>query len=84
MSAIVDAQCAGSTRVSLKVSLVFSEDSSSEPLTLPGRVVWCTELDSGRFQIGMAFLSLTGEQLGYLDIFMRYLEDAADERLHLG
>ncbi len=74
--------CAGITeRIALgtdcevDIQLVF-DDVQSEPLRLPARVVWCTTLDEA-FQIGLSFQKLTAEQLEYLTMFLRYLDDGA-------
>lgn len=55
------------------MSLVFGEDSFSEPLVLPARVVWCTPIGD-LFQLGASFMPLTTEQQSYLAMFLRYLE----------
>jgi hypothetical protein len=60
--------------VEARIALVFKGGAVSEPLVLPMRVVWCTAMGS-EFQVGCAFLGLTPEQRGYLDVFLKYLED---------
>lgn len=62
------------TPVDLSVTLVFDEDTFSEPLTLAARVVWCTALGDATYQIGTAFLPLGPDELEYLQMFLRYLE----------
>ena len=67
--------------VTVRVTLVFDEDSTSEPLDLPARVVWCTPFGEHAHQVGTQFLQLSSERLTYLDMFLRYLEQqAASER----
>jgi hypothetical protein len=61
-------------KVDVRMSLVFDEDTFSEPLVLPARVVWCTPLDDV-FQLGTAFLPMNGEQRSYLAMFLRYLKE---------
>jgi len=76
----MEQSCEVGSQGALAIALVFSQDSFSEPLTVPARIVWSTELDVGQFQVGMSFLSPSAEQRRYVDIFVRYLEDAANAR----
>lgn len=62
------------TDVELALQLVFEDEAQSEPLRVPGRVVWCTTVDDG-FQIGVSFKPLTAEMAKYLALFLRYLDD---------
>jgi Tfp pilus assembly protein PilZ len=62
--------------VGIAVSLVSEDRALSEPLALRGRVVWCTPVAGDRHQVGVSFVSLTGDQRVYLELFLRYLEDA--------
>ncbi len=64
--------------VDVSIALVFGDDQYSEPLALPARVAWCTQLGE-RWQIGLAFRSL-GDRAPYLDLFLRYLADGARTR----
>jgi Tfp pilus assembly protein PilZ len=61
--------------ITVTISLVAEEQTMSEPLPLRGRIVWCTALEEGRYQVGTTFIGLTGEQRAYVELFMRYLED---------
>jgi hypothetical protein len=61
------------SQVLVRMSLVFDEDSFSEPLALPARVVWCTPIGA-MFQLGASFLPMSGEKQSYLAMFLRYLE----------
>lgn len=63
------------TDIEVDIQLVF-DDVESEPLRLPARVVWCTTLDEG-YQVGLSFQKLTAEQVQYLTMFLRYLDDGA-------
>lgn len=65
--------------VQLRMSLVFGEDSFSEPLVLPARVVWCTPIGD-LFQLGASFMPLTAEQQSYLAMFLRYLQADPESR----
>ena len=63
--------------IEIDLQLVFVDESSerhSEPLRLPGRVVWCTEVDD-EHQVGVAFRPLSAEQTEYLTLFLRFLDD---------
>jgi Tfp pilus assembly protein PilZ len=67
--------------VTVRVTLVFDEERSSEPLDLPARIVWCTPFGEHAHQVGTQFPPLSSERLTYLDMFLRYLEQqAASER----
>jgi hypothetical protein len=59
----------------MQVSLVFEEETFSEPLHIRTRVVWCTPIAATSFQVGTCFVGLTGEQRSYLDLFLRYLKE---------
>jgi len=60
---------------SLRIELVLllGHSSSSEPLPLRARVVWCTVI-AGAFQVGAMFEELSGRESKFLDMFMRYLD----------
>jgi len=62
--------------ITIFVALVFDDERMSESLALKGRVVWCTPLAPGRFQIGATFVNLTREDRSYIELFLRYLDDA--------
>jgi len=79
LCAIVDAAVAPGRTVEVELALVFDGGNSSEPLSLPARVVWCTDL-GGSHQIGISFLVLTPGQRDYLELFLRYLEDGRTRR----
>jgi hypothetical protein len=66
------------TECTLKLALVFTENSFSEQLTLQGTVVWCST-KRGQFQIGVKFNDMDGRTLGYLDTCLHYLEMGALE-----
>lgn len=66
------------TDIDVDLALVFDE-ALSEPLRLPGRIVWCTMVDEG-YQVGIAFRPLSAELTGYLDLFLRYLHDTRSEK----
>jgi Tfp pilus assembly protein PilZ len=76
LSVLTDQPVAVGQDVTVTISLVFEEQAMSEPLPLRGRVVWCTPLDTGQHQVGVTFAGLTGDQRVYLELFMRYVEDA--------
>ena len=68
-------QIAYGTDVEVDIQLVFEEDVQSEPLSVLARVVWSTPLDEG-FQIGLVFKPMRAEQVQYLTMFLRYLDDS--------
>jgi hypothetical protein len=76
LAATVDRAIAPSEVVNVRMALVFDEDTFSEPLDLPVRVVWCTQL-AEVYQLGVAFLPLSSDQRTYLEMFLRYLEEGA-------
>jgi hypothetical protein len=76
MAATVNRAIAPGEVVTVRMALVFDEDTFSEPLDLPARVVWCTQL-SDVYQLGMAFMPLSSDQRTYLEMFLRYLEEGA-------
>lgn len=61
------------SEIQLSLSLVLGAAKFSESLQLSGRVVWCTPVDRG-FQVGIAFIRLDHEKVGYLDMYLRFLE----------
>ena len=65
------------TPCNVKLALVFSETEFSEHLTLRGSIAWCTKLKSG-VQIGVKFDALDAQSRGYLDLFIKFLEDGRE------
>jgi hypothetical protein len=61
------------TEVALEMVLTFGDDGVSEPLSILGRVAWCTAL-FGSFQIGVKFVKVDGERAKYLDMFVGFLD----------
>lgn len=78
LCAVVGAAVPRGAVVDVGISLVFSADGVSEPLTLPARVVWCTSFSDAE-QIGVSFLPLDPTQAAYLDMFIRYLVTHDDD-----
>ncbi len=66
-------------KVDVRMSLVFDEDTFSEPLVLPARVVWCTPIRDD-FQLGASFMQLGSEEQSYLAMFLRYLQEGMEIR----
>jgi hypothetical protein len=60
-------------KLSIELVLLLGPTSSSEPLMLRARVVWCTPI-SGAFQVGAMFDRLTPKESSFLDMFLRYLD----------
>lgn len=71
----VDAVASGE-EVVVRVTLVFDDERTSEPLELPARVVWCTPFGDSH-QFGIQFLPLSQDRATYLDMFLRYLEQSS-------
>lgn len=61
------------TEVSLEMVLTFGDDGVSEPLSILGRVAWCTAL-FGSYQVGVKFVKVDGERGKYLDMFVGFLD----------
>lgn len=59
--------------VRLSLSLILGADSFSETLLLTARVVWCTQIDKA-FQVGAVFTDMGREKTGYLEMFLRFLQ----------
>jgi hypothetical protein len=57
----------------VELVLLLGPNSTSEPLPLRARVVWCTVI-AGAFQIGAMFDGLSSKESAFLDMFMRYLD----------
>lgn len=77
LSALVDRALERGSLVRVRITLVFSADSFSEPLELPARVVWATSLGAGQHQLGVSFAQLRADEHKYLDMFLRFLEQAS-------
>ncbi len=71
---LADAIAVG-TEVEVDLQLVFEDESQSEPLRVPARVVWCTQLDDGH-QLGLMFRPSTAELTKHLEMFLRFLDSA--------
>lgn len=65
--------------VDVSLSLVSADERFSGPLLMRARVVWCTlilEETEERYQIGVAFLSVTNEQRACLDVYLCFLRNS--------
>lgn len=78
--AIVDRPIGRGQVISASLSLVFDEETFSEPLELPARVVWSTSLGEVEHQLGLQFLALDADQRAFLEMFLRYLEEGEAAR----
>jgi len=67
------------TDIDISIVLVFENDVTSEPLRVPARAVWSTEVDEAH-QVGIMFRPLTAELGGYLNIFLKYLDGQHTEK----
>ena len=61
------------TEISLELVLTFGDTGTSEPLTVIGRVAWCTAL-FGAYQIGVKFVKVDDDRGRYLDMFVGFLD----------
>jgi hypothetical protein len=61
------------TNLGIELVLLLGPSSSSEPLPLRARVVWCTAIGSA-YQIGAMFDGLSDKESSFLDMFLRYLD----------
>jgi hypothetical protein len=61
------------TELEVDLQLVFEDETQSEPLRVPARVVWCTSVNDGH-QVGLVFRSLDAELTKYLGMFLRFLD----------
>jgi hypothetical protein len=57
----------------IELVLLLGPTSSSEPLPLRARVVWCTPI-AGAFQIGAMFDGVSTKEAAFLEMFLRYLD----------
>ncbi len=78
-SAFTPQAIAPGTRCTARLALVFDTGTFSDPLELPARIAWCTNLGT-EHQLGAAFLALTAQQVDFLEMFLRYLEDGQARR----
>ena len=60
-------------RLGVELVLLLGPTSTSEPLPLNARVVWCTAI-AGAFQVGAMFDRVSGREAAFLDMFLRYLD----------
>lgn len=67
-----------STSCRARLALVFSENSFSEQLDLPATVVWSTPV-AGRHQLGIKLGQIDAQMRGYLDMFIKFLEDGEED-----
>ncbi len=64
-----------STPCEVRLALVFESGHFSEQLHLPATVVWCTPVGR-QFQVGVKFGPLDAQSLGYLSVFLHFLDEA--------
>ena len=61
------------TEIGLELVLTFGDTGTSEPLTVLGRVAWCTAL-FGSYQIGVKFVKVDDDRARYLNMFVGFLD----------
>jgi hypothetical protein len=74
LAAAETAPVAAGSHCKIRLALVFSENEFSEQLELRGSVAWCTRLKAG-VQVGVKFDPLDAQSRGYLDLFIKFLEE---------
>ena len=57
----------------IELVLLLGPNSTSEPLPLRARVVWCTAIAKS-FQVGAMFDNPSAKQASFLEMFLRYLD----------
>jgi hypothetical protein len=60
-------------KLRIELVLLLGSASSSEPLVLRARVVWCTPIAKA-YQVGAVFDALTPKESAFLEMFLRYLD----------
>ena len=65
--------------VELDMTLVFEDNSQSEPLRLPARIVWCTTFENG-YQVGVSFRPLDKQRAEYLSMMLKYIGDEKPQK----
>ena len=73
MCIITTAALSPGEKLRIELVLILGTSSTSEPLALGARVVWCTAI-SGAFQVGAKFDRVSPKEASFLDMFMRYLD----------
>jgi hypothetical protein len=73
LSADVPQEIPAGTEVAVDLQLSFGDGWYSEPLHLPGQIVWCTSINNA-YQVGLAFRRLDADRAMYLMMFLRYLD----------
>jgi Tfp pilus assembly protein PilZ len=68
--------------VQLSLSLILGQNSATEDLKLTGRVLWCTPVSAKTFQLGVIFAGMDAARVGYLDMFLRLLQQKLVLDLH--
>ena len=62
------------TVMELSLALLLGHNSFSESLELSGKVVWCTPIEDEGFQTGVMFVAVDPQTQGYLEMFLRFLQ----------
>jgi hypothetical protein len=71
-------EVAGGSPCRVRLALVFAENQFSEYLNLDGTIAWCTRVKEG-FQIGVKFQATNPQQRSFLDLFIRFLDEGAED-----
>jgi hypothetical protein len=65
-------------KIGIDLVLSFAAGGYSEPLSLTGRVVWCTSL-FGSFQVGVMFVDLNRERARQLQMLVSILDGSPSD-----
>ena len=77
---LIDHEVPRAVDVDLELALLFEEGTYSDSIKLRARVVWCTAMEKGRWQVGASFFAVTGETRRWLDVFVKYLQAPRKKR----
>jgi len=70
---VCPAEVTAGSDIKLALSLKLGSSAFSESLELEGRAIWCTPVGQ-RFQVGAVFTDMSPVKLGYLEMFLRFLQ----------
>ena len=70
---VCPAEVTAGSDIKLALSLKLGSSPFSESLELEGRAIWCTPVGQ-TFQVGAVFTDMSPVKLGYLEMFLRFLQ----------
>jgi hypothetical protein len=75
---VIDRELPRGESVDLEIALLLDASTISESLRLRARIVWCTAIAKGQWQIGASFVAMTADSRRYLDVFVKYVQASAE------